>query len=432
LKAEWEVEKVAKLLCTNNPAERPFAVAKAYMDIYGRMNLCTLAKFTLSMCNGSHSMAGPKGKQEKTKDRIVDEAGIAMTCDLRLKRAVTKLCTVRRCKPGGITVLVTTAFAQDKILANELRLANEVEEKARMAKQHLKKAIKFNVAAEEPLATTSILLHAQLKAMDYKKGVCMAYLKRQFDARLTRAEADNYSYDDLPARFRSQHTGKLMKNPTDEADPMAYLSDLVVAMIGVDSKRTFRAEIFLSGLIRSTPVLEAETTNPIATEAKKAMDDYLVSQAEQVDDPWLLLLEKEYKGQVCFLHDIAARHKLYCVARISYWASTKSHYANWEATLEPIHLAADGSYFVHDDDSVIGPGGKRITKAKSYRGYIVAQYIHGDDEDPERTVCVDEYIANALTKHATYLANSAAKQAAKSQAPPKRSATRRAANIQKQ
>ena len=193
MKAEWEVEKVAKLLCTNNPAERPFAVAKAYMDIYGRMNLCTLAKFTLSMCNGSHSMAGPKGKQEKTKDRIVDEAGIAMTCDLRLKRAVTKLCTVRRCKPGGITVLVTTAFAQDKILANELRLANEVEEKARMAKQHLKKAIKFNVAAEEPLATTSILLHAQLKAMDYKKGVCMAYLKRQFDVRLTRAEADNYS-----------------------------------------------------------------------------------------------------------------------------------------------------------------------------------------------------------------------------------------------
>ena len=80
----------------------------------------------------------------------------------------------------------------------------------------------------------------------------------------------------------------------------------------------------LSGLIRSTPVLEAETTNPISTEAKKSMDDYyLVSQAEQVDDPWLLFLEKEYKGQVCFLHDIAARHKLYCVARISYWPSTK-------------------------------------------------------------------------------------------------------------
>jgi hypothetical protein len=50
---------------------------------------------------------------------------------------------------------------------------------------------------------------------------------------------------------------------------------------------------------------------------------------------------------------------------------------------------------------------------------------------PERTVCVDEYIANALTKHATYLANSAAKQAAKSQAPPKRSATPRGTSRQK-
>jgi hypothetical protein len=45
-------------------------------------------------------------------------------------------------------------------------------------------------------------------------------------------------------------------------------------------------------------VLETETTNSISTEAKKPMDDYLVSQAEQVDDPWLLFLEKEYKGQV--------------------------------------------------------------------------------------------------------------------------------------
>ncbi len=81
---------------------------------------------------------------------------------------------------------------------------------------------------------------------------------------------------------------------------------------------------------------------------------------------------------------------------------------------------------MHDDDAVIGPSGTRITKAKSYRGYIVAQYIHGDDEDPERTVCVDEYIANALMKHASYQANQAAKQAAKSLAPPKRSATPRA------
>ena len=73
-------------------------------------------------------------------------------------------------------------------------------------------------------------------------------------------------------------------------------------------------------------------------------------------------------------------------------------YANWEATLEPIHLAPDGSCFVHDDDSVIGPNGNKITKAKSYLGFIVAQYIDGDDKDPERTQCVDEYMSDALEK----------------------------------
>ncbi len=93
---------------------------------------------------------------------------------------------------------------------------------------------------------------------------------------------------------------KFVKTPQDNGDPLTYLPDLVAAMINIDSKRTFRDEIALSGLLRKTPVLEKDTTNPISTEAKKQMDEYLVLQVEQVDDPWLLLLEKVYKGQVCF------------------------------------------------------------------------------------------------------------------------------------
>ena len=69
LKQEWDVEEVAKLLCTNNPAERPFAVAKAFLNLYGRMKLSTLANFTLSVCNGSHRLSEPKGKTKKTQHR---------------------------------------------------------------------------------------------------------------------------------------------------------------------------------------------------------------------------------------------------------------------------------------------------------------------------------------------------------------------------
>ncbi len=94
-----------------------------------------------------------------------------------------------------------------------------------------------------------------------------------------------------------------------------------------------------------------------------------------------------------------------------------------EATLEFIHLSSDGSYFVHDKDSVVGSNGTRITRSM---GYILAQYINGDEEDPERTVSVDEYMTNALARNATYEANCAAKQALKSQGPPASSATARA------
>jgi hypothetical protein len=57
----------------------------------------------------------------------------------------------------------------------------------------------------------------------------------------------------------------------------------------------------------------------------------------------------------------------------------------------------------------VGPNGVRLTKSKVLLGYILAQYIDGDDEEPSRTECVDLYIENAIEKLKTYvhkLANS--------------------------
>jgi hypothetical protein len=58
-------------------------------------------------------------------------------------------------------------------------------------------------------------------------------------------------------------------------------------------------------------------------------------------------------------------------------------------------------------------------------GFIVAQYIYGDNEDPERTQCVDEYICDALGKHSRYEANRAQKEAAMSNSTSTRPATLR-------
>ena len=44
-----------------------------------------------------------------------------------------------------------------------------------------------------------------------------------------------------------------------------------------------------------------------------------------------------------------------------------------------------------------------MTKAKVLLGYILAQYIDGDDAEPTRTECVDLYIENAMEKLKAYV-----------------------------
>ncbi len=62
-----------------------------------------------------------------------------------------------------------------------------------------------------------------------------------------------------------------------------------------------------------------------------------------------------------------------------------------------------GKPFVADDDVVPGPREMQLTKSGRLLGYILAQYIDGDDEDPIRTECVNLYIEDALPKHRAYL-----------------------------
>ena len=151
------------------------------------------------------------------------------------------------------------------------------------------------------------------------------------------------------------------------------------------------------------PTLNLQSTNTRALELRKQLEAEVCLQATQTDDPWLLFLTKEYVGKICFLNDIAERHKLFRVCSIAYWTSNKTRYANWEATLEPINLLPSGEFQVPDESTVLGPKGIRLTKSKALLGYILAQYIDGDDEEPTRSDCVDLYIENAIEKLQAYL-----------------------------
>ncbi len=150
------------------------------------------------------------------------------------------------------------------------------------------------------------------------------------------------------------------------------------------------------------PTLNVLSTNTRALTLRKELEQEVCRQSTQTDDPWLIFLTNEYVGKICFLNDIAERHKLFCVCSIAYGTSNKIRYANWEATLEPVNLLPSGEFQVPDDQTVLGPKGIRLTKSKALLDYILAQYIDGDDEDPTRSDCVDLYIENAIEKLKAY------------------------------
>ena len=49
-------------------------------------------------------------------------------------------------KPGSIIELLTNKYESDKLREKERRLAKEENDKAKMAKKHLNKSIKFNIS----------------------------------------------------------------------------------------------------------------------------------------------------------------------------------------------------------------------------------------------------------------------------------------------
>jgi hypothetical protein len=54
-KTPWEQEIAAKMICTNNPAEGPFATVKAFLNMYPSLKLRTVASLSAAICNETHA-----------------------------------------------------------------------------------------------------------------------------------------------------------------------------------------------------------------------------------------------------------------------------------------------------------------------------------------------------------------------------------------
>jgi hypothetical protein len=162
------------------------------------------------------------------KGRIPTPAGIAVISPDVLKIAVTKVCGVRRVRPGVVTELLRENNTTNVIRADTLRKASHLADLEKKARQHLKKGITHNMNLEEPLAESKEALADYLEVLGNAVGTSLAYLKRQFDAREARAITDKFTYPSIGPAYRNKVGRRLKKTPSNGEDKIEYLKLLVL------------------------------------------------------------------------------------------------------------------------------------------------------------------------------------------------------------
>ena len=87
--------------------------------------------------------------------------------------------------------------------------------------------------------------------------------------------------------------------------------------------------------------------------------------------------------------------------------------------MEPVHGHPDGTLYRLDEDVVRLSNGATMTRANKLIGYILAEYIDGDDAEPTRSDCVDRYAFNAIEKQHAYLLKTSTPHSFQARQPPR-------------
>ena len=164
-------------------------VLRAYARLYPSLSLRNLSWLTHSLVNGTHRPARLEGKTKNGKESIIKPAGIALTADVALRRAVNVVCSIRSGKKsiGGVTIIVREANVKDKRAAKTLRRKKkEVAEAAEITKIK-KRASKVDEAMETiksgDLVMDCGLLDKYLESISSNKNSMIIFLKKQYYAR---------------------------------------------------------------------------------------------------------------------------------------------------------------------------------------------------------------------------------------------------------
>ncbi len=194
-KSDWEKDVASRMLSTNNVAEGPFAVIRAFLHMYPSLKLQTVVGLSAAMVNGTHRSYGAKN------DTVV---GMALTVDARLRAAVTKLCSLRipSTRPltkaqsdrlgsvGTITIFLRGTHEADKLEAAANRQQNKQKKLDESARLQAQRMANFDKATETELATTIQQLQNEIQSYGSAKGTLLKYLKDQYSARVLLWDGD--------------------------------------------------------------------------------------------------------------------------------------------------------------------------------------------------------------------------------------------------
>ncbi len=139
---------------------------------------------------------------------------------------------------GKVTDKLDQIFVANSARADARRETKREEEEEAETRKIKRKGEKFNKNMEEPLAATIGDLLAHMNAMENAVGVSKEYLKRQFNARMMRAENDGFNYPSVGDQFRANtKKRKIQIKPSDDRNELEYLKALVILMMKADSRR---------------------------------------------------------------------------------------------------------------------------------------------------------------------------------------------------
>jgi hypothetical protein len=151
---------------------------------------------------------------------------------------------------GKVTARLDEIFATNIARQGERREQKRLNEEEAEKRKMQRKGAKFNKNMEEPLAATIGDLLAHLKAMDNAVGVSKDYLKRQINARVMRAEIDEFKYSSIGDEYRAKNKKRKIKlTPSNDRNEIEYLTALISLMMKADARRGALAQgtVVLSG-----------------------------------------------------------------------------------------------------------------------------------------------------------------------------------------